>query len=261
MSEKAIKIRTITAPPTKNLEDTIGYAKTLYSQYSHNKFSKTEIASVLNFSANSGGFSYVFSALRAFGLIIPDRDGFKVSDLFKKINLSERDSQEFKKYTWEAVNIPTLYADYINEFKPKLPPEHIIAQRLELNKKMSPRAANAVAKIFEDSIRFTGLLDTNNNILPIRDSQTPIIDSGSGSYQSGSSDNIAESRTDEGIKQESSSTSNLNLQIPLSNDRIVKIIYPFDLTDEEAQKIAKVLSAIAGWCVAYQYVLKLGTES
>jgi hypothetical protein len=184
----------------------------------------------------------VFSALRAFGLIVPDRDGFKVSDLFKKINISERDSQEFKKYTWEAVNTPPLYAEFINEFKLKLPSEHIIAQRLELNKEMSPRVAKVVAKIFENSIRFTGLLDTNNNILPIRDSQTSVTDNN----QSGSSDSMAERRTDEEIKQEGSSTSNLNLQIPLSNDRLVKIVYPFDLTDEEAQKIAKVLSAIAG---------------
>lgn len=240
-TEKISKIRSLSAPPMKSFEDSLKYTKSLYETYSHNKFTKSEIASILNFSASSGGFSYVLSAIRSFGLIVPDSDTFKVSDLFKKIKVADANTIEFKQLCYESIRNVSLYSELLDEFKHKLPPYTTIANRLEIHKQMSPTSARTVAKLFEESLKYAGILDGNNNILlPRGNDETPNEISA-----------IEKEKKEENDETEFASTMNkgqkpLTLEIPLNEGRVAKIIYPHDITKEETAKVSTVLNAIAG---------------
>jgi hypothetical protein len=240
-NEKVSKIRSLTAPPMKSFEDSLKYVKSLYDTYTHNKFTKAEIASVLNFSASSGGFSYVLSAIRSFGLIVPDSDTFKVSELFKKIKIADVNTPEYKQLCYEAIRNVTLYSELLDEFKHKLPPYATIANRLEIHKQMSPASARTVAKLFEESLKHAGILDGNNNILLPR-----------GQEETRNEISATEKeKTEENEDTEIASAINkghkpLTLEIPLNEGRIAKIIYPHDMSKDEASKVSAVLNAIAG---------------
>jgi len=233
MNENKIqRLRNISAPPMKSLEDSINYSKKLYEVYSHNRFTKAEIASVLSFSASSGGFAYVLSSLRAFSLITQDRDGFCVSDLFKRINISEKGSTEFRKLCFEAIAGVPLYAELLNEYKLKLPPCNIVAQKLELGRKIHKNTAKTIANIFEESLKYAGVLDTNNNLLPIRNDINPAI------HETMNLNEVVDTTIQK-------AKNNLSIDIVLSNERVAKVIYPIDISAEDAKKISNVLRAIA----------------
>jgi hypothetical protein len=239
---KTMRIRKVTAPPMKSLESCITYAKSLYEIYSHNKFTKTEIASTLNFTASSGGFQFVFYGLRSFGLIEQERDGYKVSELFKKIRVADKNSNEFKRLCFEAIKLVPLYTDLLNEYRIKLPPSKIISDRLEIDKKIIPNTAKTIAENFEKSLQYAGVLDMNGNILPVRDDRTPGKNDNASFIKTEDKEDIPENVRD---INEKDSVSMLSLEIPLPNNRKVKILYPQDIVVDEAKKIANVLNALA----------------
>jgi hypothetical protein len=79
------------------------------------------------------------------------------------------------------------------------------------------------------------LLDSNNNILPIRD-------------LSGESPKQDEEEEEGGNGEDSGAgerPKRLSLDIPLSGNRVAKVYAPADLTRSDAQKIGKVLQALS----------------
>jgi hypothetical protein len=227
------RVKSISSPPVKNLEDSFNYAKKLYDTFTHSKFVKSEIASVLNFTASSGGFALVLNALRNFDFIELDQNGYLLTENFKNLNFAQKGSNDFKKFSNQSIiNIP-LYVELLGAYQHKLPPQHIIAQRLELNKKMSPNWAKNVARAFEESLKYAGFLDNNNNILPFKEELTP-------ETKNTNNNEILEDTTN----QIEVSKNILILGIPLKDNRVVKIYYPNDMTMDEAKKIANILNAL-----------------
>jgi hypothetical protein len=117
-----------------------------------------------------------------------------------------------------------------------------VAGRLETQKKFNAERAKQVATILEKSLRFAGVLDGSNNILPVRDgatggaSQTP---------KSGAEDdpgNNGGGTIDEGPLPPDT----LSMEIPVGDDRKVLIRYPRDLSSAEAKKVGNVLNAVVG---------------
>jgi hypothetical protein len=177
------------------------------------------------------------ACLREFGVVEGSTTSFKVSDNFKKMNSSEHGSAEFKAAAMTAIKKSTTFRDLPVEFPSKLPSQDIVAARLENQKKFNPDRAKQTAKVLEDSLRYAGVLDSNNNILPIRDDPN----GGNGSQR--------EERTDENDfredpEDETTTTPTLSVEIPVGTDRKVAIRYPRDLTPEEAKKVGNVLGAI-----------------
>lgn len=217
--------------PSRDLEDCYNLVVKVYQQYSHARFSRSEIASALDFSASSGSFNVLMSSLKGYGLIDADRDGFKISELFKNMKIADKNSNQFKKLALNAIRSSQVFNDILNEFKDKIPSSANLAQRLEVQKKFNPKNAKVTAEALEDSLRFAGLLDANNNILKVREDD-----------EINNTERIEQE--DHTVNEHTSSVKSLTLEVPLENNRVVKVFYPFDITKEEGKKISSILEAI-----------------
>jgi hypothetical protein len=82
-------------------------------------------------------------------------------------------------------------------------------------------------------MRYAGLIDANNNVLPIRDGGTRHEDQQhKGDGGDGHEDLTPPTKDD------------LRVEVPVGEDRKVVVYYPRDLTADEAVKVGNVLGAI-----------------
>ncbi len=226
--------------PSKSLEDCVADARKLYDAYTHGSFSRAEIGSTLKVSSTSGPFAQRLFSLREFGVIEGDANNFKVSEIFKTINSSERGSAEFKSAALVAIKKSETFRDLLVAFPNKLPAQDVVASRLENQKKFNPARAKQAAKVLEESLRYAGVLDASNNILPVRDDPNAGNSTSSNGNGEQTQNDDADFRDDPG----SSTTPTLSVEIPVGEDRKVAIRYPRDLTADEAGKVGNVLKAI-----------------
>jgi hypothetical protein len=224
--------------PSRSLEDCVADGRKLYEAYTHGSFSRAEVGSTLKVSSTSGPFAQRLFSLREFGVIEGDATNFKVSPTFMKINSSERGSAEFKTAAVSAIKNSDTFRDLLVAFPNKLPVQDVVASRLENQKKFNPERAKQAAKVLEESLRYAGVLDASNNILPVR--EDPSADTGDEpGEQLGDENGPREER-----QEDTTGTPTLSVEIPVGTDRKVAIRYPRDLTPAEAKKVGNVLAAI-----------------
>lgn len=221
--------------PSRNLEDALADVKKLYQQYSHAPFSRGEIASALNVSATSGPFGGRLFSLKEYGLIDQNGSDYKVSDRFMMLHGSTPASSEFKTAALAAIRDSETFRELLDEFRSKLPPVDAVARRLETQKRFNSERAKTAASVLEESMRYAGLIDGNNNVLPIRADGAPPGDQ----EQPGAGDDDGGPPPPEPPRKD-----DLRVEVPVGEDRKVVVYYPRDLTGEEATKVGKVLSAI-----------------
>jgi len=222
--------------PSRTLSECVDDVKKLYAQYSHATFSRGEIASILNVSATSGPFGGRLFSLKEFGLIDATGSDFKVSETFMTLNSNGKGSSQFKTAALEAIRGSDTFRELLDEFKSKLPSIGTVAQRLETQKKFNAERAKTAATVLEESMRYAGLVDGSNNILPIRDTADP---SGDTSPKDDDSNTPPPS-----LLPDPPGKDDLQVQIPVGEDRKVVIYYPRDLSADEAKKVGIVLAAI-----------------
>lgn len=232
--------------PSRPLGDSVDDVKKLYAEYSHGTFAKAEIASKLGISATSGPFAARLFTLKAFGLISQNGAAYTVSDTFMALNSTDPSDAKFKQTALNAIRGSDTFKELLDELKNKLPSVDAVAGRLETQKKFNANRAKAAANILEKSLRYAGVLDSSNNILPVRDGA-----SGSVGRQGGGSTE----RTQETQGTEDSSVvhndgplppDTLSMEIPVGENRMVVIRYPRDLSSDEAKKVGNVLNAVVG---------------
>lgn len=225
------------ATPSYSLKDVHDDAKKLYDKFSHASFSQAEVASGLNMSSTSGSFARRLFSLTAFGLLGKSGDKYTVAKLFHALDPVDNKRPEFQRTALDAIRRATVFAEILNDFKTKLPGEDVVAQRLEKERGFNATRAKEVAAVLQKSLEFAGVVDANNNILPVRDGV-----SGSATPPDVPSDfdgPIAEN----GPK--ASRTGSLRRsEIPLADGRVAIVQYPHDLSTGEAAKIGKVLGAM-----------------
>jgi hypothetical protein len=224
--------------PSRSLEDCVADGLKLYEAYTHGSFSRAEVGSTLKVSSTSGPFAQRLFSLREFGVLEGDANNFKVSETFKKINRSERDSVEFKTAAVSAIKKSDTFRDLLVAFPNKLPAQDVVASRLENQKKFNPERAKQAAKVLEESLRYAGVLDSSNNILPVRDDA--ITDTENDRRERLAEENSHRDEHDD----DTAATPTLSVEIPVGTDRKVAIRYPRDLTPDEAKKVGNVLTAI-----------------
>lgn len=224
--------------PSRSLEDCVDDVRKLYEAYTHGTFSRAEIGSTLKVSSTSGPFAQRLFSLREFGVIEGDTTNFKVSETFKKMNSADRGSAEFKSAAVAAIKKSDTFRDVLVAFPNKLPGQDIVASRLENQKKFNPDRAKQAARVLEESLRYAGVLDASNNILPVREDP----DQGNGDPKKNGELNADDELLNEDLAD--ATTPTLSVEIPVGTGRKVAIRYPRDLTGEEAQKVGNVLKAI-----------------
>jgi hypothetical protein len=237
MSTKSRKPRS-PATPSRPLGDCVSDVKKLYAEYSHGKFQKAEIASKLGLSAGSGPFAARLFTLKEFGLLEQSGSDYSVSDSFMVLNSSDQADAKFKSAALAAVRKSDVFQELLDEFKTKLPSIEGIATRLENQKRFNADRAKVAAGVLEKSLRYAGVLDNSNNILPIRD--TP-----GGDGAAGASGEDPVHGEDLGVDQKLLSDT-LGVEVPVGDGRKVLVRYPHDLSAEEAKKVGAVLAAIVG---------------
>jgi hypothetical protein len=225
--------------PSRNLEDCFADVRTAYEQYSHGNFSMAELASALQVSAGTGAFRQRLFSLKAFGLLAAAGENFKASDLFKKMLGHAQQDPEFKRAALEAAGKPKVFSELLEEFPHKLPNREALASRLELQKNFTKERAGSVARVFEESLRFAGALDANNNIIPIR--STAGTSAGAPRDTAPYEEQRRETTREEELRLE---TKQMTLEISLGDGRQVTVSYPPDVSEAEATKVSKVLAAI-----------------
>lgn len=229
MTEK--KSSSVRSPsiPSYDLETSLGNTSILYEKYRHGKFSKSEIATALNMSAQSSGVGKKIFAMAEYGLIVKEDDDHKVTDNFHTFQSNDRSSNTFKNAAINSIRGSDVFSKVLDEFPDKLPDQNALSKRLETKHRFNAKRASEAASILEKSLRYSGVLDEKGNILPVRVDTTEkpdmIID-------------LPDQPQDTLGKKTHKS------EIPLANERIVVVQYPHDLTSSEAEKVANVLKAL-----------------
>lgn len=223
--------------PSRSLEDSFDDVRKLYNAYTHATFSKSEIASTLGVSADAGPFAQRLFTLKAYGLITPSGQQFRVSDLFRTMKESERGEAAFKRAALSAIRESNVFSSLLDEFNNKLPPQSTVASRLEANRSFNPDRAKLAARVLHESLKFAGVLDANGNILPIRDE--PAVHGTAGEAENGTEANSGV----QGPEQDRGYSGGIRIQVPLARGRVASVLVPHDMSAAEARKIASVLLA------------------
>ena len=231
------------AVPSRTLKDVFEDAKKVYNTYTHGTFSKSELASALGVSATSGPFAGRFFSIKEFGLVEGNNDAFKVSQRFRDMKDAASGSAAFKRAALAAIKGSSIFSELLNEWKTKLPPRDAVAVRLEQQKKFNPDRAKEIAIVLEESLRFAGILDASNNLLPIRED----ANGGVGDAHNDDAEHEVDGASVDGDATDATKTTTpLRTEIPLGDGRRVVVSYPTDLNSQEAAKVGNVLKAIVG---------------
>jgi hypothetical protein len=238
MNTKANKPK---SPPTPSraLGDCVADVKKLYAEYSHGNFAKPEIASNLGFSANSGPFAARLFTLKQYGLLTQSGTDYSVTETFMTLNSTGTSDARFKTAAVDAIRKSDVFRELLDEFKNKLPSTEAVANRLETLKRFNAERAKLAANVLEKSLRYAGVLDGSNNILPIREA-LGASGRGAGSEQ----EQERADQPDPGSVDENVPPDTLGIEIPVGDGRKVVIRYPQDLSADEAKKVGNVLNAI-----------------
>lgn len=245
MSTKANKPK---SPPTPSraLGDCLTDVKKLYTEYSHGKFAKSEIASTIGLSATSGPFVARLFTLKEFGLLDQDGTDYSVSDVFMTLNSTEPSDAKFRQAALNAIRGSATFNELLDDCKHKLPSVEAVAKRLETQKRFNANTAKAAASVLEKSLRFAGLVDGSNNILPVRDGATDGTGARTDQSREREREQSADGKDEDVGNDEPLAPSLLSVEIPVGEGRKVVIRYPRDLSIAEATKVGNVLNAIVG---------------
>lgn len=220
--------------PSYGLEDLFDNTEILYGEFGRNSFNKEEIASTLGQSSTSGPFKNRFFSLRELGLIeSADESGdeFKVSDRFIQMRTKERESAAFRRAAREAIESASVFQTVLEVYEGKLPSQDNVANRLESDHGFNPKKAQTVARVLEESMHFAGVLDENNNILPIREPDAE-------------TDSEDEPEDETPGKPHRAPEEHLTTEVPVGENEVVKVVYPQDLSAADAKKVGAVLAAL-----------------
>jgi hypothetical protein len=221
--------------PGTSLRTAVTEVSKVYQRYSHGSFSRSEMASALNMSANSGAFLGKAATLKEYGLISEGGGSAQVSDLFKSMYAAAAGSIQLKRHAWQAVRTPAVFARLLQQFSARIPDETALAIRLESQEKFNRERALAVAAAFRTSLTDYGLIDANGNVLSVRDepsTESPRDERGA------DDEDIDEPEAGRGPGKQ-------RLEVALRDGRKAVLILPDDLTTADTRKISALLNALA----------------
>ena len=101
--------------PGSSLRAAVSDVSKVYQQYSHGSFSRSEMASALGMSSGSGSFLGKAATLKEYGLITETGGSARVSDLFKSMYAAAAGSPDQRRYAWQAVRAPQVFARLLQQ--------------------------------------------------------------------------------------------------------------------------------------------------
>ena len=223
--------------PGASLRSAVSDVSRVYQQYSHGSFSRSEMASALGMSAGSGAFLGKAATLKDYGLVVETGGEARVSDLFKGIYSAQPGSPELTRYAWQAVRTPAVFTRLLAQFRDRIPDEAAVAMRLEHQERFNRERARAVATAFRSSLTEYGLVDSNGNVLTVRDVASSDV--------SADESRDEEADGDEAGGDVARGAGRQRLEVALRDGRKAVLVLPDDLTTADTRKIAALLGALA----------------
>jgi hypothetical protein len=225
--------------PGASLRSAVAEVSKIYQRYSHGTFSRSEMASALGMSSGSGAFMGKAATLKEYGLITEGGGAAQVSDLFKGMYQAPAGSAELKRNAMQAVRSSSVFARLLQQFNQRVPDEAALALRLETQERFNRDRALAVASAFRTSLNEYGLIDSNGNLLPVRDEH--VVDAPPARDDRDDRDDDDDDVGDQGSK----AGGRQRLEVSLRDGRRAVLIVPSDLTVRDTMKINAVLTALA----------------
>lgn len=226
--------------PSRSLADCFDEGMKLYDAYPNASFDQAQIASVFGLSVTSGFFKGLLSDIKQYGLI--EKSGaneFVVSSALKEYSIA--DNAEKRTIRYELAVRPKVFSQILDNQGNHLPAEATLVGVLIARFGFNKARASKVGKALRSSLEWAEAIDAKGNVI------RPSVDN------EDSPDNTA---IPEGSIEKNDETSPIQLdpivkkhdlisEVPIGDGRKVRIEYPDDLTEKEANKVGLVLKALS----------------
>jgi hypothetical protein len=189
-------------------------------------FNRETAANGIGYTSVSGASTRAVAALVHYGLLNRQRDNYSISDAGKSWLLPSHDSTRVTIERELAVK-PKLFSQLYSEYGGQVIPK-LLANRLVTQYSIQPNAAADVVRLFRESLRYAGMVDENDLILP----PTELADSRQASAQEDQNSNADEPEaTGEATVLKADSVTSQHLTDYLSFDLPSGLVisYPRDL--------------------------------
>ncbi|HRO48147.1 hypothetical protein [Agriterribacter sp.] len=232
--------------PGISLEEALGFTTEVAKSFpSSQVINRNDIAAVLKKAAAS--IVREISASVQFQLFSKDKDGYKISPLFKKIT-NYLDQSERRKLIIEAFGSPKLYAELIEKFNNHAIPQELKTHLIRFHK-IAEKAAPDAANVFIESAKFAGVL-SDSGILTISPDMAQHLPHNDNVIDNGLSATeifIENQVTSPVIRQQLQLTEMVNeekVKIRLTGGKFAYLIYPLDLTKRDISVIQKQIEQL-----------------
>jgi hypothetical protein len=118
------------AVPSYSLQESISEVHKVYDAYGRTGISKSEVASALKMSSDSGPFNSKIFTLKEYGLLDGSSDEYRVSQAFMDLKENGLGTAAFKRAALAAIKRSIIFAWLLSEFPTKLPAAEHLATRL-----------------------------------------------------------------------------------------------------------------------------------
>lgn len=137
--------------PALNLADAVERTKEVWEEVGTRRVGDEDVARALGYNKLHGKSRSVVSALKKYGLMRPDGDGYKVSEEALDIINLDSDDPDRAKAMRNAALKPTLFAELHQEYGDKPPGDSLV--RNYLNKKnFNSKIADDVIRLYRDTM-------------------------------------------------------------------------------------------------------------
>lgn len=153
--------------PQMNIVDAVERIRQVYQKEHTHKASYEVIAQALGYNSLNGTSRGVISALKKYGLLVPEGDGFRVSDEALAILELPSDDQIRINALREAALKPVLFAELFETYGSNLPSDSNLRHFL-VTRKFNPVTADEVIRLYRETISLLAQLpsdkrEENNN--------------------------------------------------------------------------------------------------
>lgn len=243
--------------PSRSLSSCFSAGMKLYEKYPNASFDRTQIAAALEMSAASGSFKGFLSDLKQYGLIEKSADNeFIVAKALKDYSIS--DEAEKEAIQFELATRPKLFLQIMENQGYHLPDNSTLANVLVARFGFNKERALKVARALHESLEWANAIDAKGNIVRPSSRITPENEMNASAEKASGPKEAKQSLFSTAIKCEDTSPApnpaleyahiagaTLITEVPLGNNRKIRIEYPADTSGKEAEKACAVLKALA----------------
>lgn len=236
--------------PSRSLARCFEAGTKLYKVFPNAMFDESQLANVLGLSVASSSLKGWLSDLKQYGLI--EKVGSKeyvVSATLKEYSIADKPKQLAIQY--ELAVRPKLFSQIIENQGNHLPDTATLANVLTARFAFNNARALKVAKALRESLEWANAIDSKGNIIkPSMERFAATADGVSneknedlGPNSKLSDDFSLDADTHSG-SSDNASDPLLVTEVPLGNGRRIRIQYPANATEKEAEKACAVLKAL-----------------